>query len=421
MSTQSAQMQEASQSHSHKHDDSFMNGSILLIMAAAFFYMSGTMMGTTLIVGYSHTLGASGEFAGIIAGTMNIISLFCRPWAGRFSDHAPLKRFAMIAIVLLIAAYAGYAWSANAAFLFAARLINGIGFSCLSVCLAAWLTALIPLAHIGKGMGYYGMVNALAMALGPAAGIRMKAVFGYRAAFAISTAAMIVAFILVAFVRDGGCTSRASNRAGRTPQTATTTAEQTNTGIRAFISQTISVRVIPVAFVFMLFAIPYCATQSYIVTYVQARNLPVDVSLFFPLYAAALLLLRVLMRNLFDRCPFRWFLWLCSACMLISLGALAFMRNDGVLLIGAIFMAASYGIMSSVSQSDAVRLAGAGHGGRGNGTYYIGLDLGMALGPIIGGWLYANLNIAWFYPALMITMPLAIGSYFVMSRAPHMR
>ncbi|KAB7787548.1 MFS transporter [Bifidobacterium cebidarum] len=394
-------------------DDKFMNGSIILIMAAAFFYMSATMMGTTLIVGYSHTLGASGEFAGIIAGTMNIVSLFCRPWAGRLSDRISMKRFSAVALVLMIAANAGYMASPNATTLFAARIINGIGFSGLSVCLAAWMSSLIPLAHIGKAMGYYGLANALAMALGPAVGIRICSSSGYRAAFTVTTAALIAALIMVALVRKGG--SRSTQRAHdeQPAPTPTPTQQRQRPTLHNRIEQVISIRVIPVAAVFMLFAIPYCATQSYIVTYTQARHLPVNVSLFFPLYAVALLILRVAMRNMFDRRSFRWFLWFCSACMIVALGALAALNNNAVLLVAAMFMAASYGIMSSVSQSDAVRLAGTGHGGRGNATYYIGLDLGMALGPIIGGTLYANVDLAWFYPILMLTMPIAIGIYLL--------
>ncbi|MBW3091023.1 MFS transporter [Bifidobacterium miconisargentati] len=397
-------------------NDRFMNGSIILIMAAAFFYMPATMMGTTLIVGYSHTLGASGEFAGTIAGTMNIVSLFCRPWAGRLSDCIPMKRFSIIAVLLMIAANAGYMVSPHAATLFVARIINGIGFSGLSVCLAAWMSSLIPLAHIGKAMGYYGLANALAMALGPAIGIRICASLGYRAAFAVTTAAMTAALIMVMLVRRGGSPSTPRTPTKESTPILMSTQQPQHSTLRDRIEQVISISVIPVAAVFMLFAIPYCATQSYIVTYTQARHLSVNVSLFFPLYAVALLLLRVAMRNMFDRRSFRWFLWFCAACMIVALGALASLNNNGVLLIASMFMAASYGIMSSVSQSSAVRLAGTGHGGRGNATYYIGLDLGMALGPIIGGALYANIDLAWFYPILMLTMPIAIAIYLLTNR-----
>ena len=61
-------------------------------------------------------------------------------------------------------------------------------------------------------------------------------------------------------------------------------------------------------------------------------------------------------------------------------------------------------------------LAGKEKRGLANSTYYIGLDLGMTLGPMIGGALYGALDIRWFYPALMVTMPLAGAVYFVTMR-----
>ena len=67
--------------------------------------------------------------------------------------------------------------------------------------------------------------------------------------------------------------------------------------------------------------------------------------------------------------------------------------------------------MSSVWQSTAMLLAGKENRGLANSTYYIGLDLGMALGPMIGGALYGGLDIRWFYPVLMLTVPLAVLVY----------
>ena len=67
--------------------------------------------------------------------------------------------------------------------------------------------------------------------------------------------------------------------------------------------------------------------------------------------------------------------------------------------------------MSSVCQSTAMLLAGKENRGLANSTYYIGLDLGMALGPMIGGALYGGLDIRWFYPVLMLTVPLAVLVY----------
>ena len=40
----------------------------------------------------------------------------------------------------------------------------------------------------------------------------------------------------------------------------------------------------------------------------------------------------------------------------------------------------------------------------------------MTLGPMIGGVLYGGLDIRWFYPALMVTMPLAAVVYLAAER-----
>ena len=166
----------------------------------------------------------------------------------------------------------------------------------------------------------------------------------------------------------------------------------------------------------MLFAIPYCATQSFLVSYVEARGLAVSVSLFFPLYAVALLILRLTLKGLFDRLPFGYFLAGSALSALGGIAALAAMSNDLVMLLAAVLMAGGYGIMCSVCQSTAILLAGKGRRGLANSTYYIGLDLGMTLGPVLGGLLYGNLNLTLFYPVLLLTVPLALLVYLLFMR-----
>lgn len=85
-----------------------------------------------------------------------------------------------------------------------------------------------------------------------------------------------------------------------------------------------------------------------------------------------------------------------------------------VTFIGAVLMTAAclgYGIMCSVCQSTAILLAGEERRGLANSTYYIGLDLGMTLGPVIGGFLYGTLDLTWFYPVLLLTIPLNLFVY----------
>ena len=70
--------------------------------------------------------------------------------------------------------------------------------------------------------------------------------------------------------------------------------------------------------------------------------------------------------------------------------------------------------MCSVCQSNAILVAGKGRRGLANSTYYMGLDLGMTLGPVIGGMLMGNISVKWFYPDLLVTIPLCFLVYVVM-------
>lgn len=56
-----------------------------------------------------------------------------------------------------------------------------------------------------------------------------------------------------------------------------------------------------------------------------------------------------------------------------------------------------------------------------NSTYYAGIDLGMSLGPIVGGLLYGNAPIQWFYPLFMLAMPAAWLLYAATANYVHGR
>lgn len=371
---------------------------IMLILIASFFYMASPMLVTPLIVGYSGSLGATAAMMGMVGGLMNICSLFCRPFVGNLADKLSKYKLSFIGASLMTIACIGYiiVWSPNIVMLF--RIINGVGFSCCSVCMSTWMSNLLPKEKIGSGMGMYGTMNALAMAIAPAIGVSMYQKVGYRSSFIIATVFAILTMFLVQFVHDKGEPVLSANEA--------VTNKKKNL-------QIVDKKVIPIAVIIMLFAIPYCATQSFLVSYASAKGLHITVSLFFPLYAGVLLILRLSLRNLFDKKPFSFFMILSSISALISIITLMFMKNNIAMFLAAAFMAGGYGIMCSVCQTNAILLAGEGKRGLANSTYYVGLDLGMALGPIIGGLLYGNLNIDYFYLLLAVTVPIGIIVYMV--------
>ncbi|KOA63281.1 major facilitator transporter [Bifidobacterium animalis subsp. animalis MCC 1489] len=373
---------------------------VALIMAATFFYMTSSMMGTPIIAGFSQSLGASGAVMGFLAGALSLSALICRPIAGNLSDRTSKRKLAVIGALIFLASNLGYYFVPNTAWLLAARILNGVGFACISVCLSTWLSMLLPISRMGAGMGLYGTMNALAQAVGPDLGIRASKAIGYRNTFLIAVGLTCCIVICVLLIKDGGKPPRA--RLGR---------QQGGERHHIRLDALFEPRVIPIALIFMLFAIPYFANQSFIVDYANARHAHVIVSLFFPCYAITLLISRIVLRNWFDTKSFLFFMVTGTICQIVMLASLTVMRNNWFVVLAGLATVGAYGMMSSVTQARAVLIAGKARSGMANTTYYAGIDLGMFLGPLIGGFLYGGLPIIWFYPALLLTMPVAWTVY----------
>lgn len=401
---QSAQQSNKPKQPQHKHDR-LITRDMALVMLATFCFMSSNMLANPIVAGYAESLGASGMLMGVVAGSMSFISLFCRPIAGNLSDRTSKRTLVAAGTVLYFAAGLLYYFAGSPIMLIMARVINGVGFACCSVCLATWMSLLLPIRHMGAGMGLYGTMNALAMAVGPAFGIRAQKYIGYRLTFLSSLVLAAIMLIATLMVKNGG-------QPVRKKQTSISATKKHRFSIRSILEP----RVVPLSLTFMMFAIAYFANQSFIVSYVQSRHLPVSSDLFFMFYAVALLVLRLGLRDLFDSKGFRFWLTVCSLGMLAMLACMTFLFNDWMLLLAAIFTAVGYGLMSSVTQAQAVVIAGRERSGIANSTYYAGIDLGMSVGPFVGGLVYGHLPAVWFYPVFMLAMPVAWLIYLLCAK-----
>lgn len=385
--------------------ESIYTKNIILILAASFFFMFAPMLTTPLIAGYAEQLGAGALLMGMIGGLMNLCSLFCRPFAGNLADIISKYRLTTIGSSLSCLALVIYILAPSSNWIILGRLVHGVGYSFCSVCMSTWMSNMLPLDKVGTGMGLYGTMNALGMAIAPSVGIALYQQFGYRASFLFALAATILIIVIIQFISDKGEPKRKlrSDAAG-----GAAAAEK-----RKFSLEFVDVKVLPLAAIIMLFTIPYYATQSFLVSYSEARQLAVKYSLFFPIYAGALLVLRLSMKSLFDKIRFRYFLGGSVLSAAASIFLLGFMKNNIHMVMASICMAGGYGLMCSICQSTAILMAGVERRGLANSTYYVGLDLGMSIGPIIGGYLYGNIPLELFYPCLMVTLPLIIAVYWI--------
>lgn len=368
------------------------DGAVLL--AATFCYLASTMLANPLVAGFAGTLGATAAMMGVLTALMNACSLVVRPVAGNLSDRLPKRHLAAAGAALMLVTALGQALAPNTVLLAAMRLANGAGYSLCSVCMSTRFAETLPPARLGQGMGIFGLMNALGMAVGPALGIAVSDALGYRPALGVSAAFAALALVGILLVR------------GEAPARGEKGEKDARPAPRL---RLLDRRAVPAAVVVALFTIPYMATQSFLVSYAEARGLDVPTGAFFTVYAAALMALRVLLGRAFDRVGFVPFVVVSGASSVASLVLLATMDCPAGLLLAAPLMAGGYGVMCSVCQSTAVRAVGAERVGLANSTYYMGFDVGMTLGPVIGGALFGAVDLAWFFPALTLAAPAAVA------------
>ena len=367
---------------------------VILVMAASFFFMFSTMFVNPLINGYAKELGASSAFAGFIVGIMSIASMFLRPVAGNLTDKMSKYRLSFIGGIFIVAGIVGYIITPGSKWLLLFRLLNGTGYVLCTVCMTTWLAELVPREHVGEAMGFYGLMNALAMAVGPAVSINIYHIVGYRHAIILSATSAVLMVLTIQFVGNKGLPI---------------VDNQSKPAHGHF--KIIQMNALPVAVLTTLFALPYFTTQADIVTYVEQRHLSVAVGLYFMIYAVILLLLRILLKSLFDTVRFGPWFWLSTIATIFYLIMLTVMKSNFGMVLAAAGMAVGYGIIYSVLQSTALLLAPPSEAGLASSTFYIGLDVGMALGPILGGIIDSILPVKWFYPAMLFIIPLILIVY----------
>ncbi len=368
---------------------------VILIMAASFLFMFSVMFVTPLINGYALSLGADSILAGIITGSMSIVSIFLRPIAGNLVDLYSKYCLSLIGGILILIGVSGY-WLVNTSgLLILFRLINGTGFVLATICMTTWLAFLVPRRFVGEAMGFYGLMNALAMAVAPLIAINSYKVIGYRYSMMIASLAAVIMLIMIKFVKNHAI-----------PQNKLSLKNIKH--IRIIQKDTI-----PVALLMLFFSIPYFATQADLVEYVAMRKLSVSVGYFFLIYALSLLIIRIWLKRFFDTIAFGFWFWLSLIAMIIFLISMAFMKNNFIMLIAAVALSIGYGVIYSINQTTALLLSPLDQQGLASSTVYLGLDLGMASAPILGGIIASTIPHFYFYPIMLIMVPFVLVIYFI--------
>ena len=151
------------------------------------------------------------------------------------------------------------------------------------------------------------------------------------------------------------------------------------------------------------------ASVSYTHLDVYKRQI-VNIALFFTVNAACLFLVRIIMGRMADRSSI---LMIVGVSLAVSLSSMLLLSKAMILktvLIAALLKAIGQGGGQISLQSACIKSVDESRIGVASSTYYIGADIGNALGPVIGGCISG----IWGYEVMFQTIAVLMGGMLIL-------
>ena len=151
----------------------------------------------------SETFGATKDTIGMVLTGYTIMALTIRPFSGYMVDSFPRKTVLVICGALFFSIFVGYIVAGSLAAFAIFRTLHGAPFGATTVAASTVAIDVVPSSRRGEAIGYYGLSNNLAMALGPALAIVLLEAFNgsYKALFWVSLAASLIGLLLEISIR----------------------------------------------------------------------------------------------------------------------------------------------------------------------------------------------------------------------------
>lgn len=174
-------------------------GAILLLMINIFLIFTGIGLVVPIMPTYMDLLHISGSIVGLLVAAFSFTQLIFSPLAGRLSDNWGRKKIIIIGMLIFAVSELIFGLSSTAFFLFAARMLGGIGAALIMPAVMAYTADVTSGEERGKGMGLINAAITTGFIIGPGIG-GFIAEYGIRVPFYAAAVAGTIAAIVTLIV-----------------------------------------------------------------------------------------------------------------------------------------------------------------------------------------------------------------------------
>lgn len=314
------------------------------------------------------TFSADKQLIGIILSGYTITALMIRPFGGFIVDSFPRKQVLLICYFLFFAFFAGYIVAGSILLFAIIRGLHGFAFGAVTVANSTMAIDVLPSSRRNEGIGYYGVSNNLAMAIGPS--ISMYLYDHHFDANVIFTISLVAAAI--------GLLCNASVKA---PQKELSREKQPIS-----LDRFILTNATPECLMVIFFSFAYGILSTYLAIYGKDEiGIEGGSGLFFTILAIGLISARIISAQWVKRGQLTLNIGVGMIVTVIGFALFTFWRDITGFYLSAAVLGIGYGAMCPSFQAVFVNLAHNNRRGTANSTYLTSWDLGLGIGVLVGG------------------------------------
>ena len=348
------------------------------ILAANFLLYFGFWLLIPVLPFYlSEIFNAGNSTIGIILSCYTVAALCIRPFSGYFLDSFARKPLYLLAYFIFMTMFAGYIIAGSLVLFILFRIIHGVSFGMVTVGGNTVVIDIMPSSRPGEGLGYYGLSNNIAMAVGPMSGLFLHdAGMSYTTIFCCSLGSCIAGFICASLVK--------------TPYKPPVKREPIS------LDRFILLKGIPAGISLLLLSIPYGMTTNYVAMYAKEIGINATTGFFFTFMAVGMAISRIFSGKIVDKGKITQVISAGLYIVVFSfflLSACVYIINWNSMACGIIFFAVAlllgvgFGIMFPAYNTLFVNLAPNNQRGTATSTYLTSWDVGIGIGMLTGGYI----------------------------------
>lgn len=351
---------------------SIMNAGFVSITAINFvIYLVYYLLMVIIAVVVHTNLHASLDQAGLASGIYVIGTLLARLFIGQQLDIIGRKQSLRYGAILYLVSTLAYLVIPNIGVMFVVRLVNGFAYGMASTATNAIVTDYIPEDKKGLGINFYGLSTSLAAAIGPFVGMILLNLTNFRFIVEVSSALILLTTIATLILPVRNLVLTPERKANLRHMTFDNLIER-NT--------------IFIASIGFLMGFSYSSVLSFLSSYAKTIHLVEISSFFFVVYALVITITRPMAGRIFDVKGEDYVMYPSYISLAIGLVILGLTHSGVTLLVAGAFIGLGYGTFMSNGQAVALKMApNALRVGVSLSTYFIGLDLGIGVGPFVLG------------------------------------